>query len=77
MVTGESQLVHKQIDDEVIGSTVNGTGSFNLTAKRVGADTVLSQIIRMVESTELKPPIQRLGTGLSYYLCRLSSVLQH
>ena len=62
MVTGESQPVHKQIDDEVIGSTVNGTGSFNLTAKRVGADTMLSQIIRMVESAQSsKPPIQRLA----------------
>ena len=62
MVTGESVPVYKRVNDEVIGATVNGTGSFNLIARRVGVDTMLSQIICLVESAQSsKAPIQTLA----------------
>ncbi|MDO8682881.1 MAG: heavy metal translocating P-type ATPase [Armatimonadota bacterium] len=61
MVTGESAPVRKSSGDEVIGATVNKTGSFVFEATRVGADTALSQIIRLVEQAQgSKAPIQRL-----------------
>jgi Cu+-exporting ATPase len=62
MVTGESLPVSKQPGDEVIGATLNRTGSFRLRATRVGKDTVLAQIVRLVrEAQGSKPPIQRLA----------------
>lgn len=62
MVTGESVAVDKQPGDEVIGATINQTGSFQLEAMRVGKDTVLAQIIQLVkEAQSSKAPIQKLA----------------
>jgi len=62
MITGESIPVEKSAGSEVIGATINTSGSFIFTASRVGKDTVLSQIIRTVEEAQSsKAPIQRLA----------------
>ena len=61
MITGEPRPVEKREGARVIGGTVNGTGSLNLSATAVGADTVLSGIVRMVEEAQgAKLPIQGL-----------------
>ncbi|BAU56946.1 lead [Halorhodospira halochloris] len=61
MVTGEPVPVARGVGDEVVGGTVNRSGSFTFAASRVGADTVLGQIVRMVEGAQAsKPPIQSL-----------------
>lgn len=61
MITGEPIPVPKAVGDEVIGGTVNKTGSFSFRAERVGAETVLAQIIKMVEDAQSsKVPIQAL-----------------
>jgi len=61
MLTGESIPVSKQAGDEVTGGTMNGTGALRFRATRIGADTVLAQIVRMVEEAQgSKAPIQRL-----------------
>ena len=66
MLTGESMPVDKGIGDDVFGATVNRSGSFTFRASRVGADTALSQIIRMVEDAQgSKAPIQRLADRIS------------
>ncbi|MGB3206147.1 MAG: heavy metal translocating P-type ATPase [Crinalium sp.] len=62
MVTGESIAVKKQPGDEVIGATINKTGSFKFQASRVGKDTVLAQIVKLVQQAQgSKAPIQRLA----------------
>ena len=62
MVTGESLPVNKQPGDEVIGATINQTGSFKFKVTRVGNDTVLAQIVRLVRDAQAsKAPIQRLA----------------
>ncbi|MBP2029564.1 Cu+-exporting ATPase [Methanohalophilus levihalophilus] len=62
MITGESIPVEKVIDDVVIGATLNKTGSFQFRATKVGAETALSQIIKLVERAQTsKAPIQRLA----------------
>ena len=62
MVTGESLPVKKQPGDEVIGATINKTGSFKFRATRVGTDTVLAQIVKLVRDAQgSKAPIQRLA----------------
>lgn len=62
MVTGESIPASKQVSDNVIGATINKTGAFRFKATKIGRDTVLSQIIRMVEEAQgSKAPIQRLA----------------
>ena len=66
MLTGESMPVNKGVGDDVYGATVNRSGSFTFQASRVGADTALSQIIRMVEDAQgSKAPIQRLADRIS------------
>jgi len=62
MVTGESMPVRKQPGDQVIGGTINGQGSFVMHAEKVGRDTMLAQIVRMVsEAQRSHAPIQRLA----------------
>lgn len=68
MVTGESIPVTKQTGDVVIGATINQTGAFRFEATKVGADTMLSQIIKLVEQAQgSKAPIQRLADLVSSY----------
>ena len=62
MMSGEPIPVEKKAGDRVIGATVNGTGSLIITADRIGADTLLSQIVRMVsEAQRSRAPIQKLA----------------
>ena len=62
MLTGEPLPVQKGEGDEVVGGTINKTGSFRFTATKVGADTVLAQIVKMVEDAQgSKVPIQALA----------------
>ena len=66
MLTGESLPVEKRTGDAVIGATINRTGSFTFEATKVGKDTMLSQIIRMVQEAQgSKAPIQRLADFIS------------
>jgi Cu+-exporting ATPase len=68
MVTGESIPVERHAGDRVIGATINGTGSFVMRADRVGAETLLSQIVRMVgEAQRSRAPVQRLVDRVSAY----------
>lgn len=61
MITGESLPVEKQTGSKVIGGTINKNGSFNFRVTEVGDNTILAQIIRLVEQAQsLKPPIQKL-----------------
>ncbi len=66
MVTGESMPVGKKPGDEVIGGTLNGSGSFTYEATRVGADTVLAHIVRLVQEAQgSRAPIQRLADAVT------------
>jgi len=68
MVTGESIPVEKKVGDQVIGATINKTGSFRFEATKVGKDTVLAQIIKLVEEAQgSKAPIQRMADIISAY----------
>jgi Cu+-exporting ATPase len=68
MITGEPIPVAKQPADRVIGATVNGTGSFVMRAERVGAETLLAQIVQMVaEAQRSRAPIQKLADQVSAY----------
>jgi len=68
MITGESMPVHKKVESAVIGSTINKFGTFTFRATKIGKDTVLSQIIKMVEEAQgSKAPIQRLADLVSSY----------
>jgi len=66
MITGEPIPVHKNIGDSVIGVTINGTGSFKLLAEKVGSETMLSQIIKMVQEAQgSKAPVQKLADKIA------------
>ena len=68
MLTGESVPVAKSEGSQVFGGTVNTTGSFTFTTTKVGRDTVLSQVIRLVEEAQgSRAPIQRLADLISSY----------
>jgi Cu+-exporting ATPase len=66
MITGEPLPVEKDDGSSVTGGTVNGTGTFVMRAERVGADTLLAQIVRMVgEAQRSRAPIQKLADGIA------------
>jgi len=68
MITGESLPVEKKGGDEVIGATINKTGSFTFRTAKVGRDTVLARIIRLVQEAQgSKAPIQRLADVIAGY----------
>ncbi|MDP9099889.1 MAG: copper-translocating P-type ATPase [Verrucomicrobiota bacterium] len=68
MITGEALPAEKRVSDKVIGGTLNNTGSFVMEAERVGDETVLAQIVRMVsEAQRSRAPIQRLADKVSGY----------
>ncbi len=72
MVTGEPMPVEKGPEGKLIGGTVNGTGSVIMKAERVGSDTMLAQIVRMVaEAQRSRAPIQRLADVVSSYFVPL------
>ncbi len=76
MVTGESLPVEKRKGSPVIGSTVNISGSFLMRADRIGADTMLAQIIRLVEEAQgSKAPIQRVADRVSSYFVPIVIIL--
>ncbi len=69
MVTGESVPVEKQVGDEVIGGTVNGSGSLRFAATKVGSDTALAQIVQLVQVAQnSKAPAQRLADRAAEWL---------
>lgn len=62
MLTGEPMPVQKQANDRVVGATINGTGSFVMRADKIGADTLLARIVKMVaEAQRSRAPIQKLA----------------
>jgi Cu+-exporting ATPase len=66
MISGESIPVEKKVGDEVIGATINRTGTFKFEATKVGRETMLSQIINMVQEAQgSKPPIARLADRIA------------
>lgn len=68
MITGEAIPVKKNENDLVIGATINGTGSFNMIAVKVGKDTMLSQIIEMVKNAQgSKAPVQKLADKIASF----------
>ncbi|MDO8517136.1 MAG: heavy metal translocating P-type ATPase [Nanoarchaeota archaeon] len=68
MITGESMPVEKKVNDLVIGATINKHGSFKFKATKVGANTTLSQIIKLIEDAQgKKAPIQRFADQISAY----------
>jgi P-type Cu+ transporter len=68
MLTGEALPVQKKAGDTVIGATLNKTGSFRMRATRVGSDTGLQQIVRLVQEAQgTKAPIQRLADLIASY----------
>ena len=68
MITGEPMPVEKAVNDPVIGATVNQTGSFLMRAEKVGAETLLSQIIHMVaDAQRSRAPIQKLADTVAGY----------
>ena len=76
MVTGEPIPVEKTTGSQVTGGTVNATGAFVMTAERVGADTLLAQIVRMVsEAQRSRAPIQRLADTVSGWFVPLVIVV--
>lgn len=68
MITGESIPVEKKRNDKVIGATINKTGSFRFKTEKIGKDTTLSQIIKLIEDAQgKKAPIQRFADMVSAY----------
>ncbi len=76
MLTGESLPVSKKVGDEVIGATINKTGAFNFLATKVGKDTALAQIVKMVQDAQnSKAPIARLADTISGYFVPIIMIL--
>ncbi len=71
MITGEPIPVAKEAGDRLIGATVNGNGALVMRAERVGAETVLAQIVQMVaEAQRSRAPIQKLADRVAAGSCR-------
>jgi Cu+-exporting ATPase len=76
MITGESLPVSKKTGDEVIGATLNKTGAFQFKATKVGKDTTLAQIVKMVQDAQnSKAPIARLADTISGYFVPIVMIL--
>ncbi len=72
MVTGEPMPVEKHKGEQVVGATINGTGSFVMKAEKVGADTLLSRIVRMVtEAQRSRAPIQKIADVVAGYFVQV------
>jgi Cu+-exporting ATPase len=72
MVTGESIPVEKKQGDRIVGATVNGTGTLVMRAEKVGAETLLAQIVRMVaEAQRSRAPIQKLADVVAGYFVQI------
>ncbi|KNC81996.1 hypothetical protein SARC_05709 [Sphaeroforma arctica JP610] len=68
MITGEAKPVNKTIGDQIIGGTLNETGSVHIKVTNVGADSALSQIVKLVEEAQTsKAPIQRFADTIASY----------
>lgn len=76
MITGESLPVSKKVGDAVIGATINKTGSFKFKATKVGADTALAQIVKLVQSAQnSKAPAQRLADRAAQWLVAAAIII--
>ncbi len=76
MVTGESLPIDKKVGDQVIGATINKTGAFQFKATKVGKETFLSQIVKLVEEAQSsKAPIQRLADKVTSYFVPIVLVI--
>jgi len=68
MITGEPVPVEKQAGDRIVGATINGTGSLVMRAEKVGAQTLLSQIVQMVaQAQRSRAPMQRMADAVSFW----------
>ena len=75
MITGEARPVAKRKGDTVIGGTVNENGVLHIKATRVGSESALSQIVRLVESAQMaKAPVQKLADRISKYFVPLVTI---
>ncbi len=76
MISGESRPVDKKLGDKIIGATINGNGVIKFRAEKVGRDTVLASIIRLVEEAQgSKAPIQRIADIVSSYFVPIVIVI--
>jgi Cu2+-exporting ATPase len=73
MITGESKPVSKEVEDEVIGGTINGLGAIKIRVDKTGEETALSQIIKLMQEVQAsKPRTQRLADRAAHYLTILA-----